>query len=101
MGMQAVAEPVARLIEEFSKLPGIGPKTAQRLTFFLLRGSREDSQGLAEAILAMKEKVGFCSICFNISEDSKCGVCASESRDGGVICVVEEPLDVLALERTG
>ncbi len=99
--MQAVAEPVARLIEEFSKLPGIGPKTAQRLTFYLLRGSTEEAEGLAQAILWMKEKVGFCTICFNISEDSRCGVCASETRDRNTICVVEEPLDVLALERTG
>lgn len=99
--MQAVAEPVARLIEQFSKLPGIGPKTAQRLTFHLLRGPREDAEGLAEAILWMKEKVGFCSVCFNISENPKCAVCESESRDRGLICVVEEPLDVLALERTG
>lgn len=99
--MQAVAEPVARLIEQFSKLPGIGPKTAQRLTFYLLRGPREDAEGLAEAILWMKEKVGFCSVCFNISENPKCAVCESESRDRGLICVVEEPLDVLALERTG
>lgn len=99
--MQAVAEPVARLIEEFSKLPGIGPKTAQRLTFYLLRGSREEAAGLADAILSMKERVGFCSVCFNISEDTECGVCASTARDRKVICVVEEPLDVLALERTG
>lgn len=99
--MQAVAEPVARLIEQFSKLPGIGPKTAQRLTFYLLRGPREDAEGLAEAILWMKEKVGFCSVCFNISENPRCAVCESESRDRGLICVVEEPLDVLALERTG
>jgi recombination protein RecR len=99
--MQTVAAPVARLIEEFSRLPGIGPKTAQRLTFYLLRGPREDAQGLAEAILSMKEKVGFCTVCFNISEDSLCGVCANEARDRSIICVVEEPLDVLALERTG
>jgi len=98
--MQAVAEPVARLIEEFAKLPGIGPKTAQRLTFHLLRSSKEDAAGLAQAILAMKEKVGFCSICFNISEDSVCGICSDDTRDRSVICVVEEALDVLALERT-
>ncbi|HEX2923680.1 MAG TPA: recombination mediator RecR [Chloroflexota bacterium] len=98
--MQPVAEPVARLIEEFAKLPGIGPKTAQRLTYYLLRSSKEEADGLAEAILWMKEKVGFCSTCFNISENDLCGVCADEGRDRGVICVVEEPLDVLALERT-
>lgn len=98
--MQPIAEPVARLIEEFAKLPGIGPKTAQRLTFYLLRSSREEADGLAEAIQAMKEKVGFCSICFNISESEICPVCSNEARDRGFICVVEEPLDVLAMERT-
>jgi recombination protein RecR len=98
--MLPVAEPVARLIEEFAKLPGIGPKTAQRLTFYLLRSSKEEADSLAEAILWMKEKVGFCSTCFNISETAVCPVCADETRDGSVICVVEEPLDVLALERT-
>lgn len=98
--MQPVAEPVARLIEEFAKLPGIGPKTAQRLTFYLLRSSKEEADSLAEAILWMKEKVGFCTACFNISENPICGVCSDETRDRGVICVVEEPLDVLALERT-
>ncbi len=98
--MLPVAEPVARLIEEFAKLPGIGPKTAQRLTYYLLRSSKEEADGLAEAILWMKEKVGFCSTCFNISEAPVCGVCSDETRDRAVICVVEEPLDVLALERT-
>ena len=98
--MQPIAEPVARLIEEFARLPGIGPKTAQRLTFHLLRGAREDAQSLAEAILQMKEKVGFCTTCFNISENPICAVCSDESRDRSIICVVEEPLDVLALERT-
>ncbi len=98
--MQPVAEPVARLIEEFAKLPGIGPKTAQRLTYHLLRSSKEEADGLAQAILWMKEKVGFCTTCFNISENDLCGVCLDEGRDRGVICVVEEPLDVLALERT-
>jgi len=98
--MLPVAEPVARLIEEFAKLPGIGPKTAQRLTFYLLRCSKEEAEGLAEAIVAMKERVGFCSICFNISEASLCAVCSDGTRDERTICVVEEPLDVLALERT-
>ncbi|MCL4371470.1 MAG: recombination protein RecR, partial [Chloroflexi bacterium] len=72
--MLPVAEPVARLIEEFAKLPGIGPKTAQRLTFYLLRSSKEEADGLAEAILWMKEKVGFCTTCFNISEAPICGL---------------------------
>jgi recombination protein RecR len=98
--MQPVAEPVARLIEEFAKLPGIGPKTAQRLTFFLLRADKVESESLAEAILNMKQRVILCATCFNISEDSICPVCQDRARDVGMICVVEEPLDVLALERT-
>ncbi|MGE5618558.1 MAG: recombination mediator RecR [Sphingomonadaceae bacterium] len=98
--MLPVAEPVARLMEEFAKLPGIGPKTAQRLTYHLLRSTEDEANGLAEAILWMKQKVGFCSTCFNISEEPLCAICADETRDPSVICVVEEPLDVLALERT-
>jgi len=98
--MQPIAGPVARLIEEFARLPGIGPKTAQRLTFHLLRAAKDDALSLAEAIVQMKERVGFCTTCFNITENPICAVCSDESRDRGVICVVEEPLDVLALERT-
>ena len=98
--MLPVAEPVARLIDEFAKLPGIGPKTAQRLTFYLLRAEKQESESLAEAIVNMKQRVNLCSTCFNISEDAICPVCSNESRDRNVICVVEEPLDVLALERT-
>jgi len=99
--MQPVVEPVARLIEEFTKLPGIGPKTAQRLTFFLLRAPAEEAKALAEAILRMKERVTFCSVCYNITETDPCRICAGDERDRSLICVVEEPLDVLALERTG
>jgi recombination protein RecR len=98
--MQPVVEPVARLIEEFTKLPGIGPKTAQRLTFFLLRAPAEEAKALAEAIVRMKERVIFCSVCYNITETDPCRICAGDERDRSVICVVEEPLDVLALERT-
>lgn len=97
---EATAEPVARLIEEFSKLPGIGPKTAQRLTYFLLRVPAEEARVLAQAILEIKEKVTFCSECFNITENDPCQLCSSVTRDVSKICVVEEPLDVLALERT-
>lgn len=97
---EATAEPVARLIEEFSKLPGIGPKTAQRLTYFLLRVPAEEARALAQAILEIKEKVTFCSECFNITENDPCQLCSSATRDVSKICVVEEPLDVLALERT-
>ena len=99
--MQPVVEPVARLIEEFTKLPGIGPKTAKRLTFFLLRAPAEEAKALAEAILRMKERVTFCSVCYNITETDPCRICAGDERDRSLICVVDEPLDVLALERTG
>ena len=98
--MQSTPEPVARLIEELAKLPGIGPKSAQRLTFHLLRLPAEASRSLAEAIVRMKEAVVFCSNCWNITDKDPCSVCRSETRDRSTICVVEEPLDVLALERT-
>src|SRR5436190_2838719 len=98
--LQMTAEPVARLIEEFNKLPGIGPKTAQRLTFYLLRMPAEQARGLAEAIVEVKERIGFCTVCFNITESDPCWICRG-ARDKSMICVVEEPLDVLALERTG
>lgn len=99
--MRLTAEPVARLIEEFTKLPGIGPKTAQRLTFYLLRVPTDEAKELAQAILEVKEKVVFCSVCFNITEKEPCLICDGTERDKSMICVVEEPLDVLALERTG
>jgi recombination protein RecR len=94
------AQPVSRLIDEFAKLPGIGPKTASRLAFFLLRGSREEATALAEAILDVKEKIRLCSNCFNLTESDPCALCADPGRVNA-ICVVEEPLDVVALERTG
>ncbi|MCW5854380.1 MAG: recombination mediator RecR [Anaerolineae bacterium] len=98
--MSALAKPVARLIDEFSRLPGIGPKTASRLTFFLLRASKEQVDALAEAVRELKAGIVLCRECFNISETPLCSVCADEQRDRSVICVVEEPLDVLAIERT-
>jgi recombination protein RecR len=94
------AQPVARLIDELAKLPGIGAKTASRLAFHVLRSSREDAVALAEAILDVKEKIRLCSVCFNITEADPCAICADPERSGA-ICVVEEPLDVVALERTG
>jgi recombination protein RecR len=94
-------EPVTRLIEAFSQLPGIGPKTASRLTFFLLRRPAEQALALAEALKELKQKVVFCTECFNITEASPCAVCRDEGRDRTTICVVEEPLDVLAIDRTG
>jgi recombination protein RecR len=98
--MQIAPEPVLRLIEEFSRLPGIGPKTASRLTFFLLRAPTEQALSLAEALRQLRERTIFCSICFNITEESPCPICRDEGRDRSIICVVEEPLDVLAIERT-
>jgi recombination protein RecR len=98
--LEMTAEPVARLIEEFNKLPGIGPKTAQRLTFYLLRMPAEEARGLADAIVEVKERIGFCSTCFNITESDPCWICRG-ARDKSTICVVEEPLDVLAIDRTG
>ncbi len=98
--MYTTAEPVERLIEEFSKLPGIGPKTASRLTYWLLRSSKEQAESLADAIRELKEKTTLCSECFNITDVDPCRICSSESRDRSVICVVEEPLDVRAIENT-
>src|SRR5262245_5868020 len=97
---QILIEPVARLMEEFSRLPGIGPKTASRLVFFLLRAPDEQAHALAEALAALKDNVRFCSRCFNITVDDPCAICDSATRDQRMICVVEEPLDVLAIERT-
>ncbi|MEI7644275.1 MAG: recombination mediator RecR [Chloroflexales bacterium] len=96
-----IVEPVARLIEELGKLPGIGPKTASRLTFFLLRAEESQARALAQAILEVKAQVTFCTRCFNITVGELCLVCQSHRRDQSKICVVEEPLDVLAIERTG
>jgi len=95
--------PVARLIEEFSKLPGIGHKTAQRLTYHMLRAPAEEARALAVALVAVREQVAYCSTCCNITETGvdPCAICADERRDRARICVVEEPLDVLAIERTG
>lgn len=95
------AEPVSRLIEELSKLPGIGPKSAARLTYYLLRIPEAEARALAEAIIAVKEKTVLCSSCQNITDSNPCAVCASKERDHSIICVVKEPLDILALERTG
>ena len=95
-----IIEPVARLIEAFSRLPGIGPKTAQRLTFHLLRAPDTEARILAAALIDVRDKVVFCDRCFNISDASLCPICRDPGRDASRLCVVEEPLDVLALERT-
>lgn len=96
-----VIEPVARLVEAFARLPGIGPKTAQRLTYHLLRAPDAEARALARALVAVRDEVVFCERCFNISDAPLCPICRDPGRDDGRLCVVEEPLDVLAIERTG
>ena len=96
-----VIEPVARLVEAFTRLPGIGPKTAQRLTYHLLRAPETEARLLATALVAVRDQVVFCERCFNISDAALCPVCRDPGRDQRRLCVVEEPLDVLALDRTG
>ena len=93
-------EPVARLIEAFARLPGIGPKTASRLTFHILRAPETEARALAAALIAVREQVVFCERCFNISDRPVCAICSDPRREPTRLCVVEEPLDVLALERT-
>jgi recombination protein RecR len=93
-------EPLERLIQELSRLPGIGPKTAQRLAFHLLRADRQRAESLAQAIGDVKARIGYCERCYNIAEGSLCAICASSRRDASVLCVVESALDLLAVERT-
>jgi recombination protein RecR len=95
-----MTETIQKLIDEFSKFPGIGKKTAQRMAFYILKGKKEEAEALARAILDVKEKVKYCSICFNITEEDPCVVCKNEKRDRSIICVVEEANDVVALEKT-
>ncbi len=94
------AAPVAKLIEELHRLPGIGPKGAQRLAYHILRATREEAQALADAIVEAKERITLCSSCQNTTDTNPCLICADSGRDRSVICVVEEPLDILAIERT-
>jgi recombination protein RecR len=98
--LSAFAPPVQRLITEFSKLPGIGGRTAQRLAFHVLRASDEEAAALAEAILEVKSKIGLCEVCFNLADGPRCRICEDERRERDVICVVEEPSDVISIERT-
>ncbi len=98
--MPQLPEPLERLITELSRLPGIGPKTAQRLAFHLLRADRQRADSLAQAIADVKARIGYCERCYNISEGGLCVICASSRRDQTVLCVVETALDVLAVERT-
>ncbi|MGD1994435.1 MAG: recombination mediator RecR [Anaerolineae bacterium] len=98
--MRGAPPSVTQLIDTFGELPGIGPKTASRLTFFLLRGGTDLPLRLAEALRELKERTRFCSVCHNITEEDPCPICSDPKRDRSTICVVEEPLDVLAIERT-
>src|SRR5438874_2803590 len=93
--------PIQRLITELSRLPGIGQRTAQRLAFHILRSDDEEAFGLSDAIREVKEKVGLCEVCFNLAEGERCRICEDESRNRTLICVVEEPSDVIPIERTG
>lgn len=99
--MQYYPEPVARLIEALQRLPGIGPKTAQRLTFFLLKRPLDEVRDLSESLMAVKERIVSCGRCFNVTDEDPCRICADPRRDDRMLCVVEEPNDLLAMERTG
>lgn len=98
--MSSFAPPIQRLVTELSKLPGVGNRTAQRLAFHILRASNEDALGLADAIREVKEKVGLCEVCFNLADEARCRICQDTRRDTTVVCVVEEPSDVIPMERT-
>jgi recombination protein RecR len=95
-----MVDSLEKLIEEFSKLPGIGKKTAQRMAFYILKNKKEEAEVLAQALLDVKEKVRYCSVCFNITEEDPCSICKDEKRERSIICVVEEANDVVALEKT-
>ncbi len=99
-GLSPTVEAVSRLIQELNKLPGIGPKSAQRLTYYLLRAPEEQTRLLAEAILSVKQEITLCSTCFNVTDSDPCLICRSEQRDRSKICIVEQPQDILALEHT-
>jgi recombination protein RecR len=98
--MSSFSPPVQRLVTELGKLPGIGGRTAQRLAFHLLRASQEDALALADAIREVKERIGLCEICFNLADGPRCRICADERRDPAIVCAVEEPSDIIPIERT-
>ena len=98
--MSVYAPPIQRLVSELSKQPGVGNRTAQRLAFYILRSPAQDADALAQAIRDVKERIGLCEICCNLAEGPRCRICEDERRDPSIICVVEEPSDVIALERT-
>ncbi len=95
------SDAIGRLVQEFSKLPGIGPKSAQRITFYLLRSSEEEAAALAEALLSLKQRINLCSSCCNVTELDPCPICRNPQRDTDQICIVEQPQDIIALEHTG
>jgi recombination protein RecR len=98
--MSTFAPPVQRLITELGRLPGIGGRTAQRLAFHLLRASEEDALALADAIREVKSRIGLCEVCFNLADGPRCRICSDERRDAAIVCVVEEPSDIIPIERT-
>ena len=100
MDHQHAAAPLARLIDELHRLPGVGPKTAQRLAYYIVRAPKEEVRSLAEALAALKEEVFFCSQCHNLTDVEPCAICSDTQRDRSTLCVVEQALDILALERT-
>src|SRR5512138_3761058 len=99
--MRAYPRPLARLMEELEKMPGVGPKSAQRLALYLLQASREDAQALASSIVEVKERIHPCALCYNFTDDELCPICADPQRDGSVITVVSDVRDLLAMERAG
>lgn len=100
-GTPGTPEPIARLIDAFHKLPGIGPKSAQRLAYHVLRAPEQDAAFLATALMDVKQRIALCSVCLNITEVDPCGICGDARRDGTMVCVVEQPLDILSIERAG
>ena len=99
--MTTYAKPLTRLLELLEKLPGVGPRSAERMAFHLLHAPKEDARQLAQAIVDVKERLRFCEVCFNLSESARCRICEDAARDPSILCVVEEPKDVLAIEKTG
>ncbi len=99
--MTSYARPLMRLLEALEKLPGVGPRSAERIAFYLLRTSRDEARQLAQAVADVKDHLRFCEVCFNLSETPRCTICQDPSRDPSVLCVVEEPKDVLSIEKTG
>lgn len=99
--MSTYARPLMRLLEALEKLPGVGPRSAERMGFYLLRTSKEEARQLAQAIVDIKERLRFCEVCFNLTEAPRCGICQDAARDPALLCIVEEPKDVLAIEKTG